>query len=140
MSAQDIALVMLKRHEGLRQKPYNCPRGFLTIGYGRNIEARGISRQEAEYLLSNDIDEAIDFLQKQHYWYGLNDARKAVLIDMLVNMGIPTFSMFKKFAIALDKQDYNAAAKEMRASIWFKQVPNRANELMQIMAAGVIEE
>ncbi|HOE90389.1 MAG TPA: lysozyme, partial [Candidatus Cloacimonadota bacterium] len=31
---------MLKKHEGLVLKPYKCSAGKLTIGYGRNLEAR----------------------------------------------------------------------------------------------------
>ena len=46
---------MLKRHEGLRLKPYQDTIGKLTIGYGRNLDDRGISKEEAEYLLRNDI-------------------------------------------------------------------------------------
>ena len=48
----------IKRHEGLRLKPYLCTAGKLTIGYGRNLETNGISGDEAEYLLKNDIERA----------------------------------------------------------------------------------
>ncbi len=41
---------LIKRHEGLSLKPYMDSRGFLTIGYGRNLDANGISKSEAEYL------------------------------------------------------------------------------------------
>ena len=29
----------LKQQEGFRSKPYLCPQGFVTIGYGHNLEA-----------------------------------------------------------------------------------------------------
>ncbi len=45
----------LVRHEGLGLKPYRCPAGKLTIGYGRNLDDTGISKAEAYELLSNDI-------------------------------------------------------------------------------------
>jgi lysozyme len=46
---------MLVQHEGLKLEPYLCPAGKLTIGIGRNLEDRGISIDEAQYLLMNDI-------------------------------------------------------------------------------------
>ena len=43
---------LIKKHEGLRLFPYKCSVGKLTIGYGRNIEDTGISKEEAETLLN----------------------------------------------------------------------------------------
>ena len=40
-------------HEGLELKPYQCTADKLTIGVGRNIEDRGITEDEARYLLKN---------------------------------------------------------------------------------------
>jgi lysozyme len=52
----------LTTHEGLRLKPYLCPAGKLTIGIGRNLEGKGITKQEAIMLLENDIQECLDDL------------------------------------------------------------------------------
>ena len=48
-------IAQLKRHESLELKPYKCTSGKLTIGVGRNLEDIGITEQEAELLLLNDI-------------------------------------------------------------------------------------
>ena len=40
----------IKKHEGLELKVYTCTAGRLTIGYGRNLEDRGITEEEALYL------------------------------------------------------------------------------------------
>lgn len=45
----------LVKHESLRLKPYRCPAGKLTIGYGRNLDDNGITKAEAYELLSNHI-------------------------------------------------------------------------------------
>ena len=45
----DKAKEMLLRHEGLRTYPYKCSEDKLTIGIGRNLEANGISEEEAMY-------------------------------------------------------------------------------------------
>ena len=49
---------MLKRHEGVRDKVYICSAGYETIGVGRNISESGLglSDDEIEYLLKNDIE------------------------------------------------------------------------------------
>ena len=49
---------LLIRHEGIKLKPYHCTSGKLTIGIGRNLEDRGITKEEAIYLLNNDNDLA----------------------------------------------------------------------------------
>ncbi len=39
----DLIKEQLVRHEGLRLRPYRCPAGKLTIGYGRNLVSRQVS-------------------------------------------------------------------------------------------------
>ena len=46
---------MLRLHEGEKLMPYKCTAGKLTIGVGRNLEARGISKDESDLMLRNDI-------------------------------------------------------------------------------------
>lgn len=33
-------------HEGLKLSPYKCPRGFWTIGVGRNLETNPLTAEE----------------------------------------------------------------------------------------------
>ena len=54
----------IREHEGLELKMYQCPVGRWTIGVGRNIEDKGISEEEAMFLLENDIKECIEDLEK----------------------------------------------------------------------------
>ena len=42
-------------HEGLELKPYHCTADKLTIGVGRNIQDRGITEDEARYLLRTTL-------------------------------------------------------------------------------------
>ena len=51
----DKIVDMLRRHEGLRLNPYHCSENKLTLGIGRNLEDRGITEEEALFLLNNDI-------------------------------------------------------------------------------------
>ncbi|MBF0177920.1 MAG: DUF1804 family protein [Magnetococcales bacterium] len=49
----------LIRHEGMRLKPYRCTAGKLTIGVGRNLDDRSITKSEAYVLLDADIKNAV---------------------------------------------------------------------------------
>ena len=59
---------LIKEHEGLRNKSYSCPSGYLTIGYGHLIKENesfdSISNKQAEELLINDFNKAIDLVKK----------------------------------------------------------------------------
>ena len=52
----------LKRDEGVVLTLYKCSAGKNTIGVGRNIDDRGITEDESDYLLSNDIDLCVEEL------------------------------------------------------------------------------
>lgn len=125
---------MLKRHEGKRPHPYRCTAGKLTIGYGRNLDDKGLSIPEMEYLLDNDIAEVLGGLSLSlPCWDELSEVRKAALADMCLNLGLAGFLKFKKMIRALEDRNYKLAAKEMLASRWASQVGNRANELAFMM-------
>ncbi len=130
---------LLKKHEGLRLRPYKCSAGKLTIGYGRNLEDNGISEAEAEQMFHNDIQACYAACVKFPFWNKLNEARQAVVIDMCFNLGITRMKTFKKMLAALEVGAYNRAAKEMLASKWASQVKTRATELADIMKQGEIK-
>lgn len=132
----DIARLktILKRHEGLELKPYRCSADKLTIGVGRNIEDRGITMDEAEFMLNTDIALIMkEALQVLPFWNTLTPVRREVVLNMLFNLGMPRFLKFKKMLDALEKQDYTAAAFEMENSRWASQVGERAEELADMM-------
>ena len=128
---------MIKKHEGLRLKPYRDPEGILTIGYGRNLEDKGISEKEAEILLQNDIKRAeADLKQVIPEIRKINIERFNVLVDMIFNLGINRFKKFKKMIKAIKTKNYEKAAEEMLNSKWAGQVKGRALELAEIMKKG----
>lgn len=133
MQYQHNALELLKLHEGYRQFPYECSLGVLTVGYGRNLEHRGLSEEEASYLLEQDVKLAEQFLFDYDYYFQLSGNRKAVLIDMMVNMGPSRLRGFKKMHAALTERNYELAALEMLDSLWARQVGGRAVTLSKIM-------
>ena len=102
----DLARELIKGHEGIRFSPYQCPAGKLTIGYGRNLEDCGITQDEADYLLDNDVIDCIVDLESFKFWEDLDEVRKAVLVDMRYNLGATRFRKFKKMIQALMVRDY----------------------------------
>lgn len=132
----EIAKALIKAHEGLRLKPYQCPAGKLTIGYGRNIEDNGITQKEAENLLSHDIKQSLEEAQTLSFFDELNDVRQAVIIDMIYNLGFIRFKGFERMLIALERGNYEVAAVEMLDSLWARQVGRRADTLSKLMREG----
>lgn len=130
------AAQLIKKHEGLKLKPYKCTSGKLTIGYGRNLDDNGITGSEAEALLYNDVQNCYAECVKFLFWNTLNEARQAVLLDMCFNLGISRLKGFKKMLAALKGGDYEKVAKEMLDSKWAFQVKKRATELAEIMKTG----
>jgi len=137
----------LMRHEGTgpvvnrRFFPYKCPAGKMTIGIGRNIQEVGISEAAAEFMLENDIAEAIELCKRLFPVFDeLNDVRQEVLVNMMFNMGYNRFSGFKKFIAATNAKDFKRAAAEMENSTWYEQVGKkpgqRAYDLKMMMLTG----
>ena len=127
----------LKRDEGVKLFPYKCSANKLTIGVGRNIEERGITEDEANYLLINDLTMCVEEVESIFTWYPyLTDSRKRVIVNMVFNLGLSRFLNFKKFIDAMEQKDYETAGKEMLDSKWAKQVGDRAKRLKQMIVEG----
>lgn len=127
---------LLVEHEGLRLHPYVDTVGKTTIGVGRNLDDRGISNDEAFYLLDNDIQYFYSKLNEFDWFLKLNDARKIALIDMCFNLGLKSFLEFKNMIAAIEKNDFDDASNHMLDSKWHEQVGNRAARLAEIVKTG----
>ena len=134
----ELALSWIKEHEGLRLKPYRDTIGKLTIGYGRNLEDIGLSLEEAEALLRNDLSRCEAELREVlgETYEALSPVRKAVLLDMIYNLGKSRFLGFKRMIAALKAGDFSRAAEEMLDSRWAAQVGRRAQFLAEKMREG----
>ena len=132
-------LEMLKRHEGVRSHVYLCSAGYETIGVGRNISksGMGLSEDEVDYLLENDILRVLKELSSEYPWFNdLDDVRKDAMIDISFNLGATRMRGFKKALAAMDAADYTLAAKEFLDSKWSRDVKGRAHELASMIETG----
>jgi|TARA_A100000171_G_scaffold6586_2_gene5121 lysozyme len=145
-------------HEGLRLQVYQDTLGIDTIGIGRNLEDRGITKEEmdwmdipnmdaiyeygiteadAMYLAQNDVQIVEEELVRSHPCVEELDAvRQLVLVDMAFNMGVPRLSKFKKMWAAIHENKFDVAAKEMLDSRWANQVKSRSTKLAHAMHHG----
>ena len=122
----------LRRDEGVQSHPYTDTTGNLTIGVGRNLNAKGLTGEEISHLLENDVRELTMELGGRLPWYqALDDARQGVVQNMAFNMGIAGLEGFPRMLQAIAQGDWNTAADEMRDSLWAKQVGDRAVRLEQ---------
>ena len=130
---------MLKRHEGVRSTVYVCSAGYETIGVGRNISATGLglSDDEVDYLLQNDIERVIKELSAEYHWFNsLDDVRKDAMIDISFNLGATRLRGFKRALAAMEVADYKLAAKEFLDSKWSQEVKGRSHELASMIETG----
>lgn len=122
------AVALISRHEGLALKPYKDTRGFLTIGVGRCLTTRGITKKEAQYLLTNDISGVLADMEEQAWWEKLDAARQIALTDMAFNLGVHGLLAFRKMISALLAQRWGDAAAQMLDSAWAREVGERADD------------
>lgn len=141
----------LEFHEGFRAKPYFCSEGKRTIGIGRNLEAKplteaerlviknpeNITKQEAYFLLENDIKETISLLDNMVCCFSkLDDERRYALIDMGFQMGVPGVCKFKNMLTAMDAGDFERASIECLNSKYARQAPARAERIAKLIKTG----
>ena len=123
----------LIRDEGVRLKPYKDTVGKLTIGVGRNLDDVGISRDEADFLLMHDIDNAMRDMIRNIPWFAvLPEDVQCGLGNMVFNLGWPRLSKFKRMLSALEARDYHRAAEEALDSKWARQVGPRAHRIAKL--------
>ena len=107
--------------EGLRLQVYKDTLGIDTIGIGRNLEDRGITKEELEwmdipnidvvyemgiteadavYLAENDVQIVEEELVRAHPCVDrLDSVRQLIVMDMAFNMGVPRLCKFKKMKV-----------------------------------------
>lgn len=149
---QLLAVSLIAEAEGFSNTIYKCPAGFNTIGYGHNLDANplttdqkkllepngSISKDAAMILLFDDLPKYEEEARELVDFDGLNDYRKALVIDLVYNLGKSGFEKFSVTIRFIRMGDYNNASKALKASKWFEQVGHRGVRNCAIMRDGVI--
>ena len=149
---------LIEPQEGWSAFPYKDSAGIWTIGWGhnmqepwsdnlksllgwpaRNLYVTGITGEEGDAILKDDVQNAIKECQTLPYWESLDNVRQAVVADMVFNMGKARFLGFHRLNLALAAGTYQAAGHEMKDSNWYDEVhPIRADKLIAMMITGEI--
>lgn len=134
---RELLVYELSRDEDVHTKPYKDSVGKLTIGVGRNLDDKGLSKAEINILLNNDINDCESDLDRDMpWWRQLNDNRQRVLLNMCFNLGITRLKGFKSMLRDIQNGLYDQAAVEMIDSLWARQVGGRAVRLAKLMKNG----
>jgi len=135
-ATDSLLLRSVREHEGFSPTPYKCPAGYLTIGYGLNLEA-GISEAEAEAVLRVRLARIIETLYGRYAWFPLlSPARQRAIVEMAYQLGIEGLAKFQRMLRALREARFDAAAAEMLDSAWARQTPKRAEHCARLMREG----
>jgi len=123
----DIAAALCKQFEGYKGKPYLCPAGVPTIGYGSTYYADGRKVTLTDAPMS-EPDAAALLLQELHHTYLpgvlrqcpilLTDERKCnAIVDFVYNLGLgrlQTSTLKRKINVS----DWSAAQEQLM--LWTK--------------------
>ena len=122
-------------HIGLKTKIVD-PLDIPTIGCGRDLKNRGITHEEAIYLLKNDIKR----IKKEFYlelpllFPALSPVRQSVLIDLAFSLGTEGVMGCHGMLDALAEGDFHRAALEIQNLKWAAQVTkSRVDRLTYMM-------
>lgn len=115
---------------------YKDTEGYDTIGYGHLVQNHerekfksGITPMDADLLLAWDIDRTM----KDVKTLGLTLPKdwEDFMIIMVFQLGLAGTKKFKKMIAALKVQDYKEAIKQAKDSLWYRQTPNRLNDMVK---------
>ena len=130
----------LRVHEGVEPFGYFCTSMKLTVGVGRCIDKDGgigLSEDEIDYLLNNDIYRCRKELSETFNWFDdLDEVRQDAIVNLHFNLGLTRLLGFKKALAFMESGDYMLAAEEFLDSQWRNQVGNRAIEVTDMIRDG----
>lgn len=162
LNDSEMADVMkrLKVNEGFAQTAYRDTEGFLTIGYGTNLQAEGskelltaaginydeifareqsdspvvLTEPQLENLLRITTLRAV-FECRQIFPNFESHPKNVqkVLVDMMFNLGPKTFSTFTEFRRNIQNRDYLKASNSIKSTLYAKQVKGRATENAELL-------
>ena len=132
----------LERDEGRVLHAYQDHLGYWTIGVGRLIDGRkggGITNEECDYLLDNDINRITSALMVRWPWMlALDQARKECFVMMAFQLGVEGLAKFHATLALAQAGHYDQCAAQMLQSKWASQTPQRAYRVSEQMRTGKI--
>ena len=136
---------MIKKHEGVRTKPYKDSLGLWTVGVGHLIGDgktlppewnRELSMAEVDKLFYEDYMSHKKAAMKIPGYNLMNAKAQGALIDLTFNMGNTWFKKWPNFVKNLSEGNTIGAAASLEDSNWYKQVKGRAVTIVSLIRQG----
>ena len=140
----------VKEMEGIKTRVYLDTNDFPTVGIGHKIDADSpsdirnlqvgdtISEARAHELFEEDWAYHLEAAKKLPGWNSATKRQRAALIDLVYNMGPNFLDNFPSMRRALQKGDFDEAARQLeysdpdlkpgKKSDWFHDVKERRNQ------------
>jgi lysozyme len=119
----DIAASLCKQYEGFRSKPYLCPAGVATIGYGSTYYSDGRKVTLQDPPMDEPAASALLMYELQHTYLpgtlrncpilATDERRLNAVVDFCYNLGIgrlQTSTLKRK----INAQDWEGAKEELK--------------------------
>ena len=100
MKVSQRAIILIKHHEGVRNKPYRCPAGLWTVGVGhligdgKSLPAdwnRTFTQEEIDGILKHDLNRFELGVSKMLPNVQLKQCEFDALVSFSFNLGLGTF-------------------------------------------------
>lgn len=140
MKMSEKGEALIKISEGFRSKPYLCPAGVPTIGYGTTVYANGVpvslddkpvTEPQALAIMRNQLPTYENAVNR-YVQVPINQNEFDALVSFTYNFGNNAFrtsTLLKK----LNLSDYDGAAKEFDR--WIYEDRKKSNGLIKRRAA-----
>tara|TARA_R110000803_G_scaffold193253_1_gene256185 strand:- start:1232 stop:1675 length:444 start_codon:yes stop_codon:yes gene_type:complete len=130
--------------EGCKYEVYLDHLGLPTFGIGHLVldgdpeygEPAGttVSEGRVSDCFNADVTTVLSDCEKLYEDFPeLPEDVQRIIANMMFNMGHPRLSKFKGMKAGVNARDWQQAADEMVDSVWYRQVTNRAERLVQRM-------
>ncbi len=127
----------LEVEEGCELYPYQCTQGYTSLGIGRNLQSRGITKDEALYMLKTDIEIITNELNANFpWWKDMSENRRLALADLAFNLGMPKLKAFKRCLAYMEEGKYAESAMELLDSNYARQLPARSQRNADLIREG----
>lgn len=114
--------------------------GNITIGIGRNLTDRGVSRDEMMLMFNNDLAAAIGGARAIFGDYeSLSMNRQLGVVNLIFNLGKAKFERFKDTIAAIRVRDWKKAGDGLRNSAWYRQVKSRGPRVVKLIEEDTYE-
>lgn len=119
--ATERCLRLVKEFESFQPKPYLCPAGYWTIGYGHVIQhpddyKNGITEAEALEFLARDIAVA-ERAVLRYIAVTLTDGQFDALVSFTFNLGAGALQR-STLRRKINREDHEAIPAELQKWVW----------------------